>query len=157
MLVLHCVGCAILVLGLEAWAVRTGVKLTSNTRNNCRRTWHRCIIYTHGECMWGAAIVGCYLLLLQIVKQCTSQFVSTTSAAFVAALVDQHHCEFKRCYPGVPLTLTSALHVCCESICAWHNPKIALSVSSCTVHMENYSAKLFQVPFHSVPCFLPSH
>jgi len=62
--------------------------------------------------------VGCYLLLLQIVKQCTFQFVSTTSAAFVAALVNQHHCEFKRCYPGVPLTLTSALHVCCESICA---------------------------------------
>jgi len=46
----------------------------------------------------------CYLLLLQIVKQCTSQVVSTASAAFIAALVDQHHRDFKRCYPGVPLT-----------------------------------------------------
>lgn len=97
--------------------------------------------------------MGCYLLLLQIVKQCTSRFVSTTSAAFVAALVDQHHCEFKRCYPGVPLTLKSALHVshvydttqkllypCLHALCMWKT-----------------SAKLFQVPFHSVPCFLFSH
>ena len=46
----------------------------------------------------------CYLLLLQVVKHCTSRITSAMSSAIVAALVDQHHQSFKACYPGVMLT-----------------------------------------------------
>ena len=46
----------------------------------------------------------CYLLLLQIVKHCTSRVTSAASSAIVAALVDQHHQCFKACYPGIMLT-----------------------------------------------------
>ena len=46
----------------------------------------------------------CFLILLQIVKQCTSKLISASSSAFIAALVDQHHRSFKKCYPDVMLT-----------------------------------------------------
>lgn len=46
----------------------------------------------------------CFLLLLKIVKHCTSRVVSAATSAIVAALVDQHHQSFKICYPGVAFT-----------------------------------------------------
>lgn len=46
----------------------------------------------------------CFLLLLQIVKQSTSRLMSGASSAYIAALVDQHHQSFKKCYPNVALT-----------------------------------------------------
>ena len=46
----------------------------------------------------------CFLLLLQIVKQCTARVMSVASSAYIAALVDQHHQSFKKCYPAVSLT-----------------------------------------------------
>lgn len=46
----------------------------------------------------------CFLLLLQTVKQCTARITSEASAAYIAALVDQHHHNFKACYPGVMFT-----------------------------------------------------
>lgn len=46
----------------------------------------------------------CFLILLQIVKQCTCRIASASSSSYIAALVDQHHQSFKKCYPGVMLT-----------------------------------------------------
>lgn len=46
----------------------------------------------------------CYLLLLQITKQCTARVTSAASAAYISALVEQHHREFKQCYPGQRFT-----------------------------------------------------
>ena len=46
----------------------------------------------------------CFLVLLQIVKQCTSRVTSPAASAIVGELVDQHHQNFKKCYPGVNLT-----------------------------------------------------
>ena len=46
----------------------------------------------------------CYLLLLEITKYCTARVTSPAAAAYITALVDQHHREFKSCYPHVPLT-----------------------------------------------------
>lgn len=46
----------------------------------------------------------CYLLLLEIVKYSTAQLTSIASAEYLAALIDQHHREFKRCYPLTSIT-----------------------------------------------------
>ena len=47
----------------------------------------------------------CFLLLLQIVKHCTSSRVTSTAAsAIIAALIDQHHQNFKKCYSSTALT-----------------------------------------------------
>ena len=46
----------------------------------------------------------CFLLLLQIVKQCTARVTSVSASAFIMVLVAQHHRLFKKCYPGVALT-----------------------------------------------------
>ena len=46
----------------------------------------------------------CFLLLLQIVKQCTAKVVSASSSGFIKSLVYLHHSSFKACYPGVALT-----------------------------------------------------
>lgn len=48
----------------------------------------------HDNSLW-----ECFLLLLEITKQCTARVVSEASAAYVKALVDQHHREFSQCYP----------------------------------------------------------
>lgn len=41
----------------------------------------------------------CFLLLLEITKQCTARVTSVASANYVKALVDQHHQGFCKCYP----------------------------------------------------------
>ena len=41
----------------------------------------------------------CYLLLIEIVKYVTAQLTFITSADYLSALIDQHHREFKKCYP----------------------------------------------------------
>lgn len=46
----------------------------------------------------------CFLLLLQISKLCTAKVISPGLSAYLSALVEQHHQEFKLCYPGVSLT-----------------------------------------------------
>lgn len=46
----------------------------------------------------------CFLLLLQITKQCTAHVMPAAAADIITALVDQHHREFKCCYPDVPFT-----------------------------------------------------
>ena len=46
----------------------------------------------------------CFLVLLQITKYVTARLTSPSVACYVAALVHQHHDEFKRCYPSVSLT-----------------------------------------------------
>jgi len=40
-----------------------------------------------------------YLLLLQIVKHCTSQVVSAATTAIIAVLIAQHHQKFKEWLP----------------------------------------------------------
>ena len=50
----------------------------------------------------------CFLLLVEITKQCTARVTSPALAAYVAALVDQHHRDFRQCYPAV--TLTPKMH-----------------------------------------------
>ena len=51
---------------------------------------------------------SCYILLLDIVKYCTAQLTSVESAEHLAALIDQHHREFKKCYPTVKIALYGA-------------------------------------------------
>ena len=46
----------------------------------------------------------CFALLVEIVKYCTARITSTSSADYVAALVDQHHHDFRKCYPGTNFT-----------------------------------------------------
>ena len=46
----------------------------------------------------------CFLLMLEIVKQCTAKVVSASSSSFIKSLVFLHHSSFKTCYPGVALT-----------------------------------------------------
>lgn len=46
----------------------------------------------------------CFLLLLEIMKQCTARLTSVAASAIMIALVDQHHNLFKTCYPDVRLT-----------------------------------------------------
>ena len=46
----------------------------------------------------------CFLLLLQIVKQCTARIVSVATAEYIAVLIEQHQKSFKQCYPSVLLT-----------------------------------------------------
>ena len=46
----------------------------------------------------------CFLLLLEITKQCTARVMSAASSAYIAALVDQHHRDFRKCYPDVTMT-----------------------------------------------------
>ena len=46
----------------------------------------------------------CYLLLLEITKYCTSKLTSFSMANYVKALIDQHHRDFKICYPAIQLT-----------------------------------------------------
>ena len=48
----------------------------------------------HDDQLW-----ECFLLLLEITKRCTAQVTSAASAAYVKALIDQHHREFSKCYP----------------------------------------------------------
>ena len=41
----------------------------------------------------------CFLLLLEITKYCTARVTSQAASHYVRALVDQHHREFRNCYP----------------------------------------------------------
>ena len=47
---------------------------------------------------------SCYRLLLDIVRYCTAQLTSVDSAEHLAALIDQHHREFKKYYSTVSIT-----------------------------------------------------
>ena len=46
----------------------------------------------------------CFLVLLEITKHVTARLTSPAVACHVAALVHQHHHDFKQCYPSVVLT-----------------------------------------------------
>ena len=46
----------------------------------------------------------CYLLLIEIVKYTTAQLTSIASSEYLAELIDQHHREFKKCYPSTSIT-----------------------------------------------------
>ena len=46
----------------------------------------------------------CFLLLLEILRICTSRVTSSASANYLKVLIDQHHSDFKICYPEVSLT-----------------------------------------------------
>ena len=46
----------------------------------------------------------CFILLLEIVKYCTARITCSNSADYLAALVDQHHRDFRRCYPSTNFT-----------------------------------------------------
>lgn len=41
----------------------------------------------------------CFLLLLEILLYSTARVVSVASANYLSALIEQHHYEFKQCYP----------------------------------------------------------
>ena len=41
----------------------------------------------------------CFLLLLEITKYCTARVTSRAASCYVQSLVDQHHREFRNCYP----------------------------------------------------------
>lgn len=45
----------------------------------------------------------CYLLLVQILQISTAKVSSEPSSLYLAALINQHHQLFIRCYPGVKL------------------------------------------------------
>lgn len=47
-----------------------------------------------GDRMW-----ECFLLLLEITKYTTARVTSKASSQYVCALIDQHHRDFKTCYP----------------------------------------------------------
>ena len=46
----------------------------------------------------------CFLALLRISKLCTARVISKSSTLYLAALIDQHHQEFRKCYPSVNMT-----------------------------------------------------
>ena len=46
----------------------------------------------------------CYLLLLEITKYCTARITFVSSATYVAALIEQHHRAFRKCYPEINMT-----------------------------------------------------
>ena len=46
----------------------------------------------------------CFTLLLEIVKYCTARVTHIGSVDYVAALVDQHHRDLRKCYPGTNFT-----------------------------------------------------
>ncbi len=46
----------------------------------------------------------CYLVLLQVCKVCTVKVVTIAATRYLSALIDQHHREFKRCYPSTNFT-----------------------------------------------------
>ena len=50
----------------------------------------------------------CFLLLLQLVKQCTARVTSVSVSTFIMILVAQHNRLFKKCYPDA--TLTPKMH-----------------------------------------------
>lgn len=39
----------------------------------------------------------CFLILLRISKLCTAKVTSDNAAAYLSALIDQHHQEFRNC------------------------------------------------------------
>ena len=43
-------------------------------------------------------------LLLRISKLCTARLISAPLTIYLAALIEQHHQEFKKCYPLVNMT-----------------------------------------------------
>ena len=46
----------------------------------------------------------CYLLFVQISRYCTAKVISRVSVAYLRALIDQHHQEFRKCYPDASIT-----------------------------------------------------
>ncbi len=46
----------------------------------------------------------CFLLLIDIVRLCTSRVATTAHAGILAALIHDHHHQFARCYPGKSIT-----------------------------------------------------
>ena len=52
----------------------------------------------------------CFLLLLEITKYCTARVTSLAASHYVCALVDQHHREFRRCYPLQSFTPKKSLY-----------------------------------------------
>lgn len=47
----------------------------------------------------------CYLLLLRISKFCTAKVIPSTLAEhYLPVLIEQHHVEFRKCYPSVSMT-----------------------------------------------------
>ena len=51
----------------------------------------------------------CFLLLLEILYVCTARLTSKDLSQYLAGLVEEHHRQFRRCYPSVPFT--PKLHV----------------------------------------------
>ena len=46
----------------------------------------------------------CFLLLLEIVKYCTTRVTSEEASQYVCALIDQHHRDFRQYYPHQSFT-----------------------------------------------------
>lgn len=47
----------------------------------------------------------CFLLLLRISKVCTTKVISPALAEnYLPVLIEQHHQEFRKCYPSVSMT-----------------------------------------------------
>lgn len=46
----------------------------------------------------------CFLYLLDIVQLCTARAMNQSHAGYLAALIHDHHLQFKRCYPGASIT-----------------------------------------------------
>ena len=42
----------------------------------------------------------CFLLLLEVLQYSTARITSISSAKYLSALIEQHHHEFKKCYPS---------------------------------------------------------
>ena len=52
----------------------------------------------------------CFLLLIDILKISTTRIQSVDLAAFLAALISDHHHAFVRCYPNS--SITPKMHYC---------------------------------------------
>ena len=51
----------------------------------------------------------CFLFLLEILRVCTARVTSKDLSQYLAGLVEEHHRQFKKCYPTV--SFTPKLHV----------------------------------------------
>lgn len=71
----------------------------------------------------------CYLLLLDILKLCTSRVQSPDLVAFLEVLISDHHHSFAHCYPGS--SITPKLHYCI------HLPSQILRYVHACVHINS--------------------
>ena len=46
----------------------------------------------------------CFLFLVDIVKLCSARTMAAAHAGYLGVLINEHHQQFVKCYPGVSIT-----------------------------------------------------